>query len=401
MAIARAILIPDGLADLPLEQLGGVTPMVYANTPNMDALARRGRVGLTHNVPPSMEPGSDVAIMSIMGYDPMTCYTGRGPLEALSMGVDIGPGELAFRLNLININGGNLIDYSAGHITTEESEELIRALQESLSSPAVQFHHGVSFRNVMILKGESDGLRTFAPHDHMDEPWEKYLPAGGPCQGALRELITRSREVLENHPVNKKRMSAGKRPANMMWPWSGGALPNMPPLEQKIALRGAAISAVDLVQGLGKAAGMEVIKVPGATGMPDTNYEGKAQAAIRALEEFGIVFVHVEATDETGHMGDVELKVKSAEYFDSRIVEPIMAALESAGDYRVLVTPDHPTPISIRTHTKDPVPFIAAGNITVSGGTDSYSEIAATATGLVVKHGHELLGLFASDNIFA
>jgi 2,3-bisphosphoglycerate-independent phosphoglycerate mutase len=399
MKIKRVVLIPDGMAGVPLDALGGKTTLQAAHTPHMDALARRGRVGLTHNVPHGMEPGSDVAIMSILGYDPKQYYTGRGPLEAASMGVSVAPGQAAFRCNLLHVRDGSLIDYSAGHITTEESGEIIAAIQQELGSNTITFHHGVSFRNLMVLEADCQGLTTHAPHDHMDEPWEKYLPSGGPCADIIRDLILRSQDILAHHPVNEKRAVAGQRTANMIWPWSGGAIPAVTPFVEKFGVRGAAISAVDLVQGLGTVAGMSVIKVPGATGMVDTNYEGKVAAAIKALDTHDLVVVHLEGPDEAAHMGDMELKKTGIERFDSLIVKPIMDHLETLDAWRVLLLPDHPTPIPIRTHTSEPVPFLAAGADT-AGGADSFSEQSAAGTGFVVKNGHELMGLFIKDTVF-
>lgn len=399
MKIARVVLIPDGMAGKPLDAFGGRTTLEAAHTPHMDALARRGIVGLTHNVPQGMEPGSDVAIMSILGYDPKQYYTGRGPLEAASMGVPVGPGEFAFRCNLLHVQGETLVDYSAGHITTEESGEIIATIQKKLGGPDITFHHGVSFRNLMTLKGGCAGLTTHAPHDHMDERWEQYLPSGGPCADIIRDLILKSREILADHPVNKRREAEGKRTANMIWPWSGGAIPAVTPFEEKYGVRGAAVSAVDLVQGLATVAGMSVLKVPGATGMVDTNYQGKVEAAIRALETHGLVLVHLEGPDEAAHMGDAELKKTGIERFDSLILKPMLDHLETLGAWRVLLLPDHPTPIAIRTHTSDPVPFLCAGADT-SGGASAFSERAAADTGMVVNNGHELMDLFIRDEVF-
>lgn len=397
MKTTYLVLIPDGMADVALDVLGGLTPLEAAPTPAMDALARRGRVGLVRNVPRGMEPGSDVAIMSIMGCDPAVYYTGRGPLEAASLGVDVPPGHAAFRCNLIHVKDDLLIDYSAGHITTEESGELIAALSETFARDGLSFHHGVSFRNLLLLKSDCAGLRTHAPHDHMDEPWETYLPSGAMCAETLVEIIMRSRDVLENHPVNNARAARGARPANMAWPWSGGCLPDMGSFEQRYGLRAAVISAVDLVQGLGRVLGMDVIKVPGATGMVDTNYEGKAAAAIAAFDTHDIVFLHVEGTDEAAHIGDVALKQLGIERFDARIVAPVMSALQARPAWRALLLPDHPTPIPIRTHTSEPVPFVAAGGDVSGPGANAFTEKSAADANFEISNGHELMAMFLND----
>ncbi|HOO56740.1 MAG TPA: cofactor-independent phosphoglycerate mutase [bacterium] len=393
------VLIPDGMADKPIPELGGKTPMEAADTPCMDSVARAGFCGLTHNVPPGMEPGSDVAIMSIMGFDPKTCYTGRGPIEALSMGVSIPAGESAFRCNLISVDNGQLIDYSGGHIETEDSAEIIASLKDEFDAGGITFHHGVSFRNLLLLEGDFSQTRTFAPHDHMNEPWEKYLPQG-PGSEKIIDLIHKSRPILENHPVNRRRAGEGHAPANMIWPWSGGALPETDSYSKKYGISGAVISAVDLVQGLGVLAGIEVIKVPGATGMVDTNYEGKTAAALDAMDKYDFVLVHYEGTDESAHMGDIGLKMEGIRRFDAEIATPICERLKQFDDYLLIILPDHPTPIEIRTHTSDPVPFTALSTgIGVKSGVSAFSEKLAASTGIVFKNGHELLGSLIENRL--
>ncbi|HOC93862.1 MAG TPA: cofactor-independent phosphoglycerate mutase [bacterium] len=392
------VLIGDGMADLPIEALGGATPLEAVETLNMDALARAGAVGLSRNVPPGMEPGSDVAIMSIMGYDPGECYTGRGPIEAASIGARIPDGFAAFRCNLITIDGETLHDYSGGHISTEESGELISALKSELDSPDAEFIHGVSFRNLLMARGDFSKLRSHAPHDHLGERWADWLPSG-PGADALLTLMEESRDVLEYHEINKARKAAGKQPANMIWPWSGGGSPSGAPYSKKFGLSGAVISAVDLVQGLGVIAGLEIIKIPGATGMVDTNYEGKTEAALEALERLDFVLVHVEGIDEAAHMADLEMKMEGIRRFDRLVVGPIAEHAKERGDCALLVLPDHPTPISIRTHTSDPVPFIAAAPGIAPCGAASFSEKTASASGLYVPGGHNLLELLISGSI--
>ncbi len=392
------VLIGDGMADLPIEALGGATPLEAAETPNMDALARAGAVGLSRNVPPGMEPGSDVAIMSIMGYDPGECYTGRGPIEAASIGARIPDGFAAFRCNLITADGETLHDYSGGHISTEESGGLISALKSQLDSSDAEFIHGVSFRNLLMARGDFSKLRSHAPHDHLEDRWADWLPSG-PGADSLLALIEKSRAVLEDHEINRARRASGKQPANMIWPWSGGGAPAGEPYSKKFGLSGAVISAVDLVQGLGVIAGLEILKIPGATGMVDTNYEGKTEAALEALERLEFVLVHVEGIDEAAHMADLEMKMEGIRRFDRLVVGPIAERAKERGDCALLVLPDHPTPISIRTHTSDPVPFIAVAPGIAPCGAAAFSEKTASATGLYVPGGHKLLELLISGSI--
>jgi 2,3-bisphosphoglycerate-independent phosphoglycerate mutase len=385
------VLIGDGMADHPIDRLGNRTPLEAVETPNMDELARTGAVGITRNVPDGMEPHSDVAIMSIMGYDPAECYNGRGPLEAASIGVDIKPGETAFRCNLITIDGDIISDYSGGHIETKDSGELIRDLKANLDGDSVSFHHGVSFRNLLVVRGDFSGIVTPAPHDHLNEPWEKYLPSG-PGQEQLRDLFSRARKILENHPMNERRKREGHAPANAIWPWSGGGRPKMDTYLDKFGLTGNVISAVDLVQGLGVLAGLTPIKVPGATGMVDTNYEGKVAAAIEAMEKVDFVLVHIEGIDEAAHMADLELKMEGIRRFDKLVVGPLAERLRRFEEYLLLILPDHPTPVELRTHTNKPVPFIALSpSLQKVPSVSGFSEHIAESTGIFEKHGHNLL----------
>ncbi len=309
------VIIGDGMSDLPNESLGGRTPLEAAETPNMDAVAREGVIGLVHNVPTGMPPGSDVAIMSIMGYDPKVFHTGRGPIEAASIGIEIKPGRTAFRCNLITLYADKLADYSSGHIETSEAAELIEALQAELGAPDITFHKGVSYRHLLVVEGDYSGVRTHPPHDHLNERWMDWLPSG-PGADRLLDIIGNSRALLADHPINKRRNIEGHAPANAAWPWSGGKAPNMPRYSEKYGISGAVISAVDLVQGLGVLAGLNVIKVPGATGLVDTNYDGKVAAALHAIEEYDIVILHLEGTDEAAHIGDLELKIEGIRRLD-------------------------------------------------------------------------------------
>jgi 2,3-bisphosphoglycerate-independent phosphoglycerate mutase len=349
------VFLGDGMADYPLEELGGKTPLQVAETPNMDAIAINGRCGLLRTIPDGMGPGSDIANLSILGYDPRGYYTGRGPLEAASIGVMLKEGEVAFRCNLITESEGRIADYSAGHISTEEARELIEALREKLLDYG-RFHPGVSYRHLFVSEG-GDELVCTPPHDVVGGGVEEFLikPRVDPLAVRLNEMILKSRDLLAKHPVNREREKAGKSPANMIWLWGQGPRPKMEPLKEKYGIRGAVVSAVDLLKGIGVYAGMEVVDVPGATGYYDTNYEGKAKYALQALERNDYVYLHVEAIDEAGHAGDVEKKIECIEEFDRRVVGRVLEGL--SGDYTVAVLPDHATPISVKTHTRDMVPF--------------------------------------------
>jgi len=394
------VIIGDGMADEPLEELGGRTPLEAAATPAMDSLAREGFTGLVRNVPTGMEPGSDVAIMSILGYDPSVFYTGRGPLEALSMGIRPADDETVFRCNFVSLIDDLLVDYSAGHITTAESAELIAALQDKLGSDRARFHHGVSFRNLLVCKGDFSRTKTYAPHDHMDEPWNRYLPSG-PGSEFLVNLIEESMAPLCSHTLNRKRVDAGKKPANSIWPWSGGRLPSIDPYAGKFGLEGVVVSAVDLVQGLGAAAGLAAAKVPGATGMVDTNYEGKVAAAIDSMEKHNFTLIHVEGMDEAGHIGDPELKMEGVRRFDSLVVAPLVEYIRKYDDFLLLLLPDHPTPIRIRTHNCDPVPFVALRpGVRSPASAPAFTEAAARATGISVLRGHTLLESLLNGDLY-
>ncbi|MBD3253575.1 MAG: cofactor-independent phosphoglycerate mutase [Candidatus Lokiarchaeota archaeon] len=362
------ILICDGAADWPIEELRNKTIFEVSNTPNMDFIARKGKMGLLRTVPKGMAPGSECANMTIMGYRPERVLNGRGPLEALSAKVPLAENDLAFRCNLITIKEGIIKDYSAGHITTKESRKLINSLQKMFGGNGVDFFSGVQYRHILRLDGNqfSEKIITTPPHDKLDEPYESHLikPINSDNEQAqrsstfLNNLINKSNDLLINHKINKKRLKAGKRPATHIWPWSGGRKPNIRSFKEKYGLKGSVISAVDLLFGLGIAAGLDPIHVKGATGLPDTNYEGKVNAALKELKTKSFVYLHVEAIDEMGHTGDPYKKIKALEDFDRRIVGPI---LNSEKDFKnrlvIALLPDHPTPIEIRTHSSEPVPF--------------------------------------------
>lgn len=359
------IILGDGMADEPIEMLGYKTPLQFAQTPYMDKLARAGVTGRLRTVPDGFHPGSEVANLSILGYDLSNVYEGRGVLEAASINVNIQPGEMAMRCNLICVKGEILKNHSAGHISTEEADELIQYLDKELGSDTIKFHTGVSYRHLLVIKGGNSQLDCIPPHDVPLHPFRPLLVKARNAEAeetarTLNTLILRSQEILNEHPINKKRIAEGKDPANSIWPWSPGYRPAMQTMSGIYGLKkGAVISAVDLIQGIGKYAGLEIIRVEGATGLYNTNYEGKARAALNALRTNDFVYLHVEASDEAGHEGDVKLKVKTIEYLDSRLIRPIYEELRKWDEpVAIGVLPDHPTPCAKRTHTNTPVPFL-------------------------------------------
>lgn len=391
------VLLGDGMPDEGIASLGGKTPLQFANTPAMDFMAQRGRLGMARTIPPGYPPGSDVANLSVFGYDPQTCYSGRSPLEAASMGVDLGPDDVAFRLNLVNLRHEDetvyMGDYSSGHISTEEGQELVMALARELGDDEFEFHPGVSYRHLMVWRNGKSRLDLTPPHDITGKCIDPYLPKGEGADVLLR-LMHESQSILSDHPLYNQRLDAGKTPANSIWLWGHGTAPKMQTYQEKFGLSGAVISAVDLVRGIGVYAGLEVIKVPGATGYLDTNYQGKADAALDALERHDFVYLHVEAPDESSHSGSVENKIQAIEDFDALIVAPIMEGIKKFGEYRILCTPDHPTPIRLMTHTSDPVPFIIyGGEETPDPEVVGYDEESASKTGLFLEEGFRLMEL--------
>lgn len=384
------VLLGDGMADLPLSALQGRTPLQAAKKPNMDLLAKQGSSGLAQTVPEGFPPGSDVANLSVMGYAPSRHYTGRAPLEAAAMRVSLGKADIAFRCNFVTIEDGAMLDYSAGHITSEEGCQLIEALRHLM--PDGRLYAGVSYRNLLVLKAGAKALCT-PPHDISDQPVAKHLPKG-PDSALLIGLMEAALPVLARHPVNVKRVAAGKRPANAIWLWGQGPAPVMPSFAEKYGLKGAMISAVDLLKGIGRYAGLEVIDVPGASGTIDTNYEGKVQATLDALQRCDFVYLHIEAPDEAGHEGNTELKVRAIELFDERVVRPVVEGLEKSGeDWRVLLLPDHATPISIKTHSYDPVPFTITGKGIVPDGVERFDEDAAKRGAYGLVEATKLVGM--------
>lgn len=389
------VLLGDGMPDEKIEVLGGKTPLQFASTPNMDRMARSGSFGLARTVPDGYPPGSDVANLSVFGYDPSIYYTGRSPLEAASIGVELGPDDVAFRLNLVNLRskGGRLYmnDYSSGHISTEEGSELVRSIQDRFGNYEFQFYPGVSYRHLMVWRNGKQNMKTTPPHDITGKCIDKFLPQGDGGEAVLR-MMTETRELLAGHPVNAARLAAGKPPVTSIWLWGQGKAPKMKTYRERFGLSGSVISAVDLIRGIGVYAGLEIIKVPGATGYIDTNYAGKAEAALRALETGDFVYLHVEAPDESSHSGILEYKIKAIEDFDSQIVGPILDGIKRFGEYRILCVSDHPTPLRIRTHSSDPVPFVIYGGESESGPeTMGFDEESAKTTGLMVDEGFRLM----------
>jgi len=384
------ILLGDGMADHPVEELGMRTPLCAASTPNMDKIAKNGRLGLLVTVPPGMSPGSDVANLSVMGYDPARFYSGRAPLEAAAMGVDLGEDDIAFRCNLVTVRNSVMEDYSAGHISSEEGSRLIEVLRPLI--PGGRIYPGVSYRNLIVLREGADAKCT-PPHDISGRGIKDFLPRGSDSD-KLREIMEASRPVLEGHEVNLRRIAEGKRPANMIWLWGQGKAPTIPRFEKLYGITGAVISAVDLIKGIGRYAGLEVVDVPGATGTIDTDYEGKVKAALEAFDRHDFVFLHVEAPDEASHEGDVLLKVRAIEEFDRRIVGPVLEGLRVKGlPWRACVLPDHPTPIETRTHSSEPVPFAMMGKGVKTDGIDGFDEASAQKGGFGVVNGPDLMGI--------
>jgi 2,3-bisphosphoglycerate-independent phosphoglycerate mutase len=385
------LVVGDGMADYPVPELGNKTPLQAAYKPNMDSIAARGRSGLIKNVPDEMAPGSETAICSVLGYDPRIYCTGRGPLEAPSRNINLAENDAAYRCNLITEKDGAILDYSAGHISTDEAAQLIAAMKKAFDKPnQIEFYSGLDYRHFLILRNfpHPEQIQCIPPHDAAGVKVSQVMPKAKVPQAEnaakmLRDLIEGSREILRSHPVNVAREKAGKNPGNLIWPWGGGKKPSMPTLKEKYGIKSAVISAVDLVKGIGTYAGMEIINVPGATGLDNTNYEGKADAALKALETNDLVFVHVEAPDEAGHCKDCKLKVKTIEDLDKRLLGRILNNIREP--YAVAILPDHPTPLKTGTHSREPVPFSIASPYMKPDGVEKFDEFSAKkgAFGLV------------------
>jgi len=393
------VLIGDGMADKPLRELGGRTPLQAALTPNMDKLASRGLCGMVKTIPNGFDPGSDVANMSVLGYDPAVYYSGRAPLEAASMGVELSEDDVAYRCNLVSLRydkqstSAYMEDYSAGHIETRYSRGLIDALSEYMREPGISFHPGISYRHLMIWHHGESEARCTPPHDITGKNIKDHLPSG-PGSDFLKLLMRKSVDILQSQEYNWKRFEEGKNPANSIWLWGQGRKPRLPAFSEKYGLKGAMVSAVDLTKGLAICAGMDVLDVPGVTGYLDTNYEGKADYALKALAgDTDFVYIHVEAPDEAGHMGKYLDKIQAIEDFDNRVVGRVMFGARSLGDHRILLMPDHPTPIEAKTHTSDPVPFVIYDSTApIEGSKVSYDEEISRMDDIMkLESGHKLL----------
>jgi len=397
-AMKYLIILGDGMADQPEVEHGGLTPLMAARIPHIDQLAALGRSGLLNTIPASLHPGSEVANLAVLGYDVEAVFEGRGVIEAASMGVQLAEGDLAMRCNLICVADDKIKNHSAGHISTPEARELIEYLQAHLDNERVHFYPGVSYRHLLVIQGGNKSLQCTPPHDVPGTPVADVLPAATAAAGAetaalVLDLIEKSRHLLGAHPINLKRQQDGKDMANSIWPWSPGYKPAMPTLKEMFGIQsGAVISAVDLIQGIGVYAGLEVIKVEGATGLYDTNYEGKARAAIDALKTHDFVYLHVEASDEAGHEGDYDLKVKTIEYLDERIVKYLLEEIAKMDEpVAIAVLPDHPTPWKLKTHTRDAIPFLICKPGMTPDGVTRYDEMAAREGSYGVMESRQLM----------
>lgn len=390
------IVLGDGMADRPIEELGGMTPLEYAKTPEMDALAKAGEIGMVHTIPDGMSPGSDTANLSVLGYDPKVYYSGRSPLEALSIGVDMKPTDVSLRCNIVTLSEGEdnyedkkILDHSSGEISTEEAAALIEAVKKELETDIYKFYVGTSYRHLLIWE-EGQVVDLTPPHDVLGQTIGQYLPK----DAMLREMMKKSYDILVNHPINVERKKKGLNPANSCWFWGAGTRPALSSFKEKTGLKGAMVSAVDLLKGIAVGASMKNLTVEGANGGLNTNYEGKAQAAVDALTKEGcdFVYVHLEAPDEMGHQGSVEKKVQAIENLDARVIAPIKAGLAQAGeDFRMLVMPDHPTPICLRTHTGDSVPYLLYDSTDIQNHDWKYNEKEAGQSGHSIARGCEMI----------
>ena len=396
------LIIPDGMADKPLKQLGGKTPLEAARTPHLDFFASRGLVGLSQNIPKGFVPGTDIGCMSVFGYDPAKYFTGRGPLEAAELGVELKKGEVAFRCNLVTTEGNVLKDFSADHISTAEAKILIEAFDEKVRKEyGCQFYpgEGTGYRNLMVCKNGNSGIEKAVcapPHDIMGKPFEKFFPKGNGAE-LLVKLMTLSREFFKDHPVNRKRVKNGKGPASMIWLWGQGRSPEFPSYYKKFGFRGGVITAVDLLKGIAIYAGLDVIRVPGVTGFFDTNYTGKAEYAVNCLRSRDFVAIHIESTDEAGHMGDAKLKIKAIEDIDRLVLGTLRKALKEFDEYKILVLPDHYTCVETKTHSSDPVPFLIYSSRHELKGPKKYCEKSAKASKTRIAEGHRLMDFFVNE----
>ncbi|MGZ6194701.1 MAG: cofactor-independent phosphoglycerate mutase [Candidatus Binataceae bacterium] len=390
------IIHGDGMADWPCDELGGKTPLEAANKPNMDLLATRGTLGLVATIPAGMPSGSDVGTMTMLGYDPARYHTGRAPIEAASQGIEMAPDDVVFRMNLVSLKPGAdgalvMDDFTAGHITTEEAAAIVADLSAQLSDDGIEFHNGVSYRHLMVWHGGPAATRLTPPHDITGKPSGPHLPEG---EGAerLRKIMDRAAAILREHPVNRARIAAGKPAATSVWFWGQGRRPAVPTLKERFGVEGSVISAVDLVNGLGRLAGLGRITVPGATGFLDTDYAAKARYGLKSLERHDFLLLHIEAPDEAGHMGRADLKRDAIERIDELIIGPLLRDLPALGDFRLLLMPDHATPCKLKTHSNEPVPFAMLGSSSSKGAVARrYTEAEAARTGVAVTDGYRLI----------
>lgn len=388
------VIIPDGAAGWPLETHDSKTSLELANKPNLDMMVRQGKVGMARTVPEGMEPSSACACMSIMGYDPQVYFTGRGPIEAKSLGLELEEGEVAFRCNFVTIENGKMRSFNAGHITDSESHPIIDSLNEALGIERIRFHPGVGYRHILTIKNGEDCLGAVCtpPHDIPDQPVEGKLPSGAGSE-LLLELMEKSKGILANHPVNVERISRGKLPATMIWLfWGGRGISDFPSFVNRFGLKAAMTSGVGLLEGLADLTGMKVLKIAGVTDNIDNDYDAQGEGALKALDDHDIVFVHVEAPDESGHEALIEEKIRSIEQIDKKIVSKFV----DRKDLRILVMPDHPTPLKLKTHTGDPVPFVMWGPGIESNGAMSFSENSAQSTGFYIEHADDLIGILTA-----
>lgn len=398
------VVLYDGMADYPVPALGGKTPMMCAKKPNMDYLAQRSEVGLIKTVADGLKPGSDVANMSVMGFDPMKFYTGRSPLEAASIGIDMKPSDVSLRCNLVTLSEDGkpyeektIEDYCADDISTEEAEEIIKTIEEELGTDEFRFYSGVSYRHCLIWANGTTDLGTMtAPHDITGKVITDYLSTAENAK-PLIEMMKKSYDILKDHPVNLARKAQGKRPANSIWLWGEGTRPAIQSFEEIFGIKGSVVSAVDLIKGIGGCAKMEVAEVEGATGYLDTNFEGKANAALDLLERNDLVYIHFEAPDECGHRNEPENKVKAIEMIDSRVLPILFDGLKKYDDYKIMILPDHPTPIVTRTHASDPVPYLIYHKNNEITGVDTINEETAKATGNYIDFGPGIMPHFLKD----
>ncbi|MFA5261322.1 MAG: cofactor-independent phosphoglycerate mutase [Candidatus Omnitrophota bacterium] len=391
------VIVPDGMADLPLEELSGKTPLEAAHTQNMDFLARNGNVGMIKTIPDGLKPGSEIGNLSLLGYDPKKVFSGRAPLEAANLGIELADDEIAFRCNLVTVMDKKMVDYSAGHIKDKEAALIIDTLNERMEAESVRFYPGKSYRHIMVIKvrdiKESRDIKCTPPHDIMGKEIDRYLPEG-PGSKILLKLMEKSRIILADHPVNNVRVDLKENPANLIWLWGQGIKPALPSFKEKYGVDGGIISAVDLVNGIGRLAGLDIIKVPGITGYYDTNYLGKAEYALNALKTKNFVYIHIEAPDEAGHNGDAKAKMECIEKIDREIIGTILTHFDAHEDVRILVLPDHPTPVSLRTHTREPVGFVMYGKGIPLDTAETFNETTAKLKGLKYQSGEALMEFF-------